>query len=221
MILENAEYWVRRYDSDRKGRKWNRVARETYQALRSASSLACQEAVEALRVGLHEFVMYRRMYLLDNGLGKREFEDRLRRVLEDMDIDTRAAELAELSLDSADIGGLSRPIMQIYFPLASGGDGGLDARGDNFDVGATKIMHFLFPELFIMLDSHVAMAFRKHYGVGFRQKPPYGYSVGRYIECLEHAQEEIRAYGPDKLRELAPDTPLPRIFDKVAWGIGG
>ncbi len=221
MILENVGRWISSYDSTPDGRRWNRVATETYEALRGASSLASHEAVAALRIGLHEFEMFRTMYLRSSDLGEREFEDRLRRVLEDMDIDTRAAELSELSLDSADIGGLSNRIMQIYLRLASGGDGGLDARGRHFDVGATKILHFLFPELLLMLDSRVAKAFREHHGVGFRQNAPYGYGAGRYIECLEHAQDEIQTYGPGKLRELAPDTPLPRIFDKVAWGIGG
>jgi len=221
MILENVEQWIRSYDNTPDGRKWNRAATRTYEALRRAPSLASREAITALRYGLDEFEMHRRMYLRGSGLGEREFEDRLRQVLEEMDIDGHAAALSEASLDTADIAGLRNRIMQMYWPLASGGDGGLDAQGGDFHVGATKILHFLFPDFLIMLDKRVAMAFREHHGVAFRRTTQPGWGVGRYIECLEHAQDEIRAYGPSKLRELAPGTPLPRIFDKVAWGIGG
>jgi hypothetical protein len=124
-------------------------------------------------------------------------------------------------LDTAVIGEHEQTIRATYDPLARSGEKSLDAQDRSFDVGATKLLHFLAPNFFIMLDSRVAMAFREHHGVGFRKNAPYGYSASRYVTCLRCAQEEIQAYGPDRLRQLAPDTPLPRVIDKVAWVIGG
>jgi len=89
-----------------------------------------------------------------------------------------------------------------------------------FHVGASKVLHWLFPELFIMLDRNAAMAFQEHHKIGFRRTTQPGYSAERYLKCLEKAQAEISGYGPERLLALEPNTPIARIFDKVAFVVG-
>jgi len=92
-------------------------------------------------------------------------------------------------------------------------------------VGATKILHWLAPELFIMIDSKVASAFRVEYPTAFKEPTQPGYSAKKYVKCLELAQREIQEFdgrfGSGAFRDLQHGTPLARIFDKVAFVVGG
>jgi len=89
-----------------------------------------------------------------------------------------------------------------------------------FHVGATKILHWLMPNLFIMLDRNVASAFRDCHGLQYKRTTQPGYSAEKYIQCLGCAQKEIVHYDPERLRAHEPGTPLARLFDKVAWVAG-
>ena len=71
-----------------------------------------------------------------------------------------------------------------------------------------------------MPDSNVASAFRKHHQMKFANATKPGYTAERYFACLKHAKAEIEAYGYWSFRRLEPATPLPRLFDKVAWVAG-
>jgi len=44
-----------------------------------------------------------------------------------------------------------------------------------------------------------------------------GYTSDNYIVCLRKAQEEILSYDPQKFRDLEPNTPEARVFDKIAF----
>ena len=84
-----------------------------------------------------------------------------------------------------------------------------------FDVGATKILHWLAPELFIIVDTNIKQAFPS--GSGLKT----GYTAKKYCDRLVFAKDEILCYGSDKLRSHEPKTPLARLFDKVAFVAGG
>jgi hypothetical protein len=89
-----------------------------------------------------------------------------------------------------------------------------------FHVGATKILHWIAPELFIMLDQNVARAFRHCHSIPFKNTTQPGYDSAKYFRCLTCAQSEIRNYGTQNFQSLEPGTPLARLFDKVAFVIG-
>lgn len=44
-----------------------------------------------------------------------------------------------------------------------------------------------------------------------------GYSGARYVQSLQAAQEWIFNYGPERFQGPERDTPLLRIFDKIAF----
>lgn len=102
-------------------------------------------------------------------------------------------------------------------------DGGKDAlheKGKKFHVGATKILHFLNPNLFIIVDSNAARAFQLAHNMPFRNTTQPGYSAEKYMRCMEYAQADILAYGLDKFKALEPDVPITRIYDKLTFVTG-
>ena len=93
-------------------------------------------------------------------------------------------------------------IIKIYNSLLVGGQGALHERGSNFHAGTTKILHFLNPQFFIMVDSNAARAFRLAHNVPFRNATQPGYSAERYVNCMEYARMDILAYGLEKFQAL-------------------
>ena len=91
---------------------------------------------------------------------------------------------------------------------------------DQSHVGATKTLHWLFPELFLNVDGNVARAYRTHYGVRFAKTTQPGYSSEKYLTCLQEAQKEIQLFGVESFRQLEPMTPVARIFDKLSFVVG-
>jgi len=111
----------------------------------------------------------------------------------------------------------------VWGPVAAwfgimGGDMILYQKSVDPQTGAVRKIPFLLP--IHSLYSNVAAAFKQHHRVGFKNTTQPGYSVERYVQCLKKAQEEIRAYGYDRFRLLEPQTPLARLFDKVAFIVG-
>ncbi|MBI4287624.1 MAG: hypothetical protein HY671_04235 [Chloroflexi bacterium] len=104
----------------------------------------------------------------------------------------------------------------LYEELSAGGPGCLSQEDKAFCVGATKTMHFLFPEFLIMLDKWAA------WGVGYKK---YN-NLKAYWEVLELCKAELDErrvrYGTlDTLLELdVPPTTPTRIFDKRAYVMG-
>jgi len=72
--------------------------------------------------------------------------------------------LASERLATADLGAIGPEVKRAYDRIADGCAG----RG-KFHVGARKVLHWLFPDLFIMLDRNAAMAFQEHHVVSFRR----------------------------------------------------
>lgn len=132
-------------------------------------------------------------------------------LISDLDTELSAAKLDEVAT----------AICRAYDHLAKPGSEGLNSEhSDYFHVGATKVLHWLNPSLFIMLDRNVAYAFQQHHRVGFRSGTQPGYTAEKYVNCLRFAQEEINKYGCEGLRRNYPNTPQARIFDKVAFVVG-
>jgi hypothetical protein len=116
-----------------------------------------------------------------------------------------------------DIDKYERTIREAYDCLARRGKESLDSKGRAFHVGGTKILHWINPDLFIMIDSNVARVFRVYHGVCFKDATQPRYTAKKYLDCLRHAQSEIHAYGYERFRALEPGTPIARIVDKIAF----
>jgi len=98
---------------------------------------------------------------------------------------------------------------------------GLHASNKSFHVGATKILHFLAPDLFPIVDSYAARVFKTEFEIRYRATTQPGYGPERYIEVMEQARSLIRSYGKDEFKALEPGTPLMRVFDKLVFAHAG
>jgi hypothetical protein len=108
-------------------------------------------------------------------------------------------------------------IIESYKTLSAGRQderNALHAKGQEFHVGATKILHFLNPNLFIIVDCNAKRAFQEAHDV----RPEY--SAELYIKRMERARDNILEYGLDKFQALEPDIPITRIYDKLTFVTG-
>ena len=119
-----------------------------------------------------------------------------------------------------DLGAHSRDIVRAYNVLAADGEGGLHEQGKSFHVGATKILHFLNPELFMIVDANAAQALKVEMGIPYRSGTQPGYSGERYVEAMTEVKRWIGDHGIERFRSLEPGTPALRIFDKLAFTYG-
>lgn len=143
------------------------------------------------------------------------FAARLRRKLRE--IEPILAPMVHLDIFEGDMDELSSPIEQAYDVLAAGGRGGLHEQGSEFHVGATKLLHFLNPEMFMIVDRNTAQAIRDTFGVPYKKTTQPGYSGKYYVQSLTAAMNLMVENGADRFRSLEPGTPVMRIFDKIAF----
>lgn len=146
---------------------------------------------------------------------------KLRRIAPHLD------KLLEQTLVDVNLPESDKSIRLAYNELAAGGKNGLseERKGNTeekkerpqFHVGATKILHFMNPHLFLIMDSNAAAAFRKFHGVPYNASTQPGYVANRYIACLRHAKQDIQAFGVEAFKELEPGTPIARIYDKLCF----
>jgi hypothetical protein len=130
--------------------------------------------------------------------------------------------VSDLNLTNLDIEKERQRITYAYEVLAEGGIDGLNRRegGGDFHVGATKILHFLNPEAFLIIDSNAAKAFKSDHGIRFRNTTQPGYAADKYIACMKCAQQDILDCGVDNFHALEPETPMARIYDKLTFITG-
>ena len=117
-----------------------------------------------------------------------------------------ANDLSPFLTPSPDFNALAPNICRAYEQL-----GAMWLWGQKSPVGATKILHFLLPEAFVIVDSNVRKSFNAHYGT------PLRYSCGTYLKQLSLAHKELQTVGPGTIQLLGKSPPLSRLFDKVAF----
>jgi hypothetical protein len=153
-----------------------------------------------------------------NRMGRREqFVPRLGLILSGNNLRGILAGLGNITNSSSNLEDYRSGCEELYEALSSN-ERGLSADNTYFCVGATKVMHMLFPEFFVMLDKNVGKT--------------CGYSSGQYNNfqaywrvmkiCHEELSEWKSRYGSlDTLLHLdrTPST-LTRIFDKCATVMG-
>jgi hypothetical protein len=215
IVDDHAADAVREYN--RSGLHFHLVAEAIYRFRETVDPFS-PEYEPYIVAGLIGFDMERQMGEGDKYDPDSGFRRRLHAKL--ADIQQYLRKIPFVCLNQVELASVETHVAAAYSRLASSGPGSLDANEKHFHVGATKILHWIAPGLFIMLYSNVAAAFKQHHRVGFKNTTQPGYSVERYVQCLKKAQEEIRAYGYDRFRLLEPQTPLARLFDKVAFIVG-
>lgn len=194
------------------GSRYNQIAEEVYKARRTLGDPLSPDFECAILNGLIGFGIG----ITIKG-GRTTLKPRLQSCLHAVRKSVVLDQLKGASLSSADLAAIRNAITSAYdrFALL-----GTLHPTDQSHVGATKTLHWLFPELFLMVDSNVAKAFRKHCGVRFRNTTQPGYSSDKYLACLREAQKEIQSFGVERFRQLEPMTPEARIFDKIAFVVG-
>ena len=217
MILDDATRAIDRYN--RIGLHYN-LASEGICRMRETRDPFSQEYEPYIIAGLIAFDMERMMGQGDKyELDGHSFRSRLRRKMQT--VREVLQEVPSASLHQADLAAFASAIEAAYDCLAASGEGSLNAdSGDQFHVGATKVLHWIAPAFFIMVDSNVAAAFRKHHGVKYRKGTQPGYTPKKYLQCLQCAKHEIHVYGHERFCQIEPATPLARLFDKAAYVAG-
>ena len=114
----------------------------------------------------------------------------------------------------------SQKIEACYDILSQSGKNGLHGKGYNFHVGATKILHFINPNFFPIIDSNAATALRELHYVPYHKSTQPGYSAKRYVQSVSAIQSIIAEYGYDRFQKIEPGTPILRIFDKLTFSYG-
>jgi len=112
-------------------------------------------------------------------------------------------------------------IISSYNLLASASENSLNAANNEFHVGSTKILHYLNPDLFMIIDANVATTLRTECDIPFRNTTQPGYSADLYLRSLSQMKDLIQSYGAENYRSLESGTPLMRIMDKIAFSHAG
>lgn len=219
MITSNAQNKIAEFNS--MGLHYNLVADCIYNARSSCSNFFDEEFLPFIVAGLISFDMGRMMgkgadQKYDIKLGG--FATRLYKKLQI--IKPSIENLVHEHLVDADLVKGSDDIVAAYDELSRGGQDGLHQERNEFHVGATKILHFIDPELFIIVDSNAARAFSSFHNVGFRNTTQPGYSSDKYMECMFHARQDIIDHGIAHFRALEPNTPIARVYDKLTFVTG-
>ena len=147
------------------------------------------------------------------------FASRLRRGLSE--IKEILNPIIHASLKDVDLEEIGPAVISVYDVLARSGENRMAERDQKFHVGATKVLHFMNPALFLIVDSNVRTVLRQQFGIPYSSTTQPGYTSGRYLEALKRVKAAITVYGFDRLLALEPETPALRIFDKIAFVNGG
>ena len=135
-------------------------------------------------------------------------------------IKAKIQHLTEINIIDIDLKSEKSNIKDAYEELSAGGKGGLHQAGKEFHVGATKILHFINPELFIIVDSNASRAFKRYHGVSYQNSTQPGYTSDKYISCISSAKADIIKFGQKKFLTLDPGIPIARIYDKLTFATG-
>lgn len=222
-IFNNAHEKIKRYDAQTKGQQYNKAYRETLNARAGSRSLVdengsvSEQSLCIIEHGLRIFEM--------NRFGKMgdKFRAKLKNKLRRGDIIDALKKFRNLRIESPEWQKYKDDIKNLYNALSTGGKDGLSADEERFDVGATKIMNFIFPELFVMVDRNVGQTL-----IGLklikipRKGDTYYFCFEKYWEIMKICYAELKQYKKQgdisSLLELDEEpTTLTRIFDKCVF----
>lgn len=217
-ILTDATAKIKRFND--MGLHYNLVAIQIYEKRFAGSTDPFATSfLSYIIAGLISFDMGRMMGDKPYEIKDDDFASRLNRKLQS--VSPLLKPLMNTALTQVNLQEYRTSIFDAYNALSATGNGALHMDSKkSFPVGATKILHFLNPELFIIVDRNAARAFRLAHNVPFRNTTQPGYSAERYIDCMEYARRDILAYGLDAFKALEPGIPITRIYDKLTFVTG-
>ena len=213
IITDDADSKISRFN--KLGRHYNLVAEAIYKYRETCGDLFGPEYQSYITAGLIVFDMQRMM-----GKGMNEkydtsaggFASNLSAKLQEIKPYIKHL-LDNKNIVNVDIDAEKNNITESYDRLAAKGKDCLHSKDKEYHVGATKILHFLNPYLFIIMDKNAAAAFKKTDSKLLKTK----YSGKMYIKRLQHAKDDILKFGVEKFCALEQDTPITRIYDKLTF----
>ena len=214
MLLTNIAERLQAYESD--GLHYHLAAVGIYAAREEIGDVFSDAFRPYIIAGLLAYDMARQ-------LGKAPYRAFSMRLQQKLDVVCPLlSPLMQTSLATIDIDAEKATICQAYDLLAAKGPDGLHADSTrSFYVGASKILHWLNPELFLILDSHIAAAFHNHPNskaqVSIIRTGSPCYSSDVYLQCLARAQCEIVSHGEQRLRREGNGLPLANIYGNSAF----
>lgn len=222
IILRNAKEKIRIFNDEYRN---NDLPRESYHDVITAREGNMSFVGHDANVNNNNIIQIDwalRSYFRMNKGGKmgntEEFVDRLRTKLQSEQIRNILVRFREVSITLPNINNYKSDVEELYNSFSSH-NYGLSSDGTMFCVGATKVMHCLFPEFFIMLDRRVAKTIR-------RITPNFGSNYNNlvsYWQAMMICRNELEAWQEENgdlhnLLNLDNDpTTLTRIFDKCAY----
>jgi hypothetical protein len=230
MILDNAEQKIQYFNKI--GVHYEAVYYYLIRNRYKTPALFTPQLIDDITAGLISFDMQRMMgkrkYLT---AGKSSWATQLVRKL--VRHKNTLNELKDSRLESLDFTfpALADKVVTIFDELAKKDSSGLNFSSPNkgFQVGASKILHFLIPDLFIIIDSNARAELAKHHGFNKYKK----IDGKRYVAAMQLYQKELSVWAkdnsdPDFSSLIALDaswqhhcgerpTPLPRIIDKCTF----
>lgn len=219
MIIENASQKINRYNQ--LCLHYNMVADAIYKAREAQKDFFGADFLPYLVAGLISFDLGRMMGKGAEGKYDPRRNGFARKLMDKLqEIRPYLKHLTDVRLSDIDLLKESGSVSAAYKRLSSAGSGCLNQNGDEFHVGATKIMHFINPGLFIIVDSNSARALRLAHNICDRTTTQPGYCDANYIHSLKSAQADINAFGASEFCSLEKGTPMARIYDKLAFATG-
>lgn len=188
-------------DFNKEGLHYNLVANEVYKTGNDSTDLFDESFLRYIIAGLIVFDMGRMMGSKKFALEHSSFASRLYAKLQK--IRPLLAPLLKLSLVHADLQAHCKAIAEAYETLSAAGPGALhEDKTKCFHVGATKVLHFLNPRLFIIVDSNAARAFRTACGLPFQK-----HDAARILLRLVRTMHEASSIGHFSLRTRTVSRP--------------
>ena len=226
VIFENAKNKIEYYNNLPKAETYNQAYKKVLSARKGSSSLVnddgniSEESLKILEYGLRKFEMNR-----FNQMGN-AFREKLSKKLQKGEIMEILKNLRDLRIESEEWKEHKDEIEKLYRELSTEGESSLHTGKKRFDVGATKIMNFLFPELFVMLDSNVAKTLNQLGLIKIRRRgSTYDFSFEIYWQVMKICKMELEEYQKrhgdlQSLLDMDDEpTTLTRIFDKCAFAM--
>jgi hypothetical protein len=209
-IFKQARAWLRTYDSmEKAGSHYNPAAKAAYGLLATGHMPRTYDAWIALDEGLTKFDMSRQLGSFASKQRKRNMSS-LRRILVRL-----APYLRPLLLEDISVAAVRRrrAAIILIFDRLSQCPGVMPT--ERFPVGASKVLHFLNPGFFPIIDKRVAWSL--HRINNQLPKTASRYTGIHYLNAMEILARDINAYGRARLHALQPSEPALRVVDKILF----
>jgi hypothetical protein len=187
-------------------------ARHAEKSLVDTYGNVSDQSIELIEVALW---YYFKMYKFGAMGSEKEFRNKLRNKLASDKMKDILEELRDANILSVSLESHKSDAQELYRSLSNREDG-LSANGDTFCVGTTKVMHCLFPELFVILDSNIGKRVLEYFHGQYNNFPCY-WKVMKI--CRDELLEWQELYGSAQtlLNLDSEPTSLTRTFDKCAF----